>query len=125
MQFVLDDDGLATPDGLIDPARIRVAKLERSRVREHYASSTSTSAAGVVGGATAGAIIAGPIGLVAGGLLGSTIKDEQSKAEVLRTVSATMQIATDSTSRTVDVPLDRIGDAEDFVAAVRKAAGLE
>ena len=54
MEYAIDEEGLHTPDGLIDPSTIHVARIDRIRVSEHHEESTATSPTAVVGGAVAG-----------------------------------------------------------------------
>jgi len=125
LEYAIDEEGLHTPDGLIDPSTIHVARIDRVRVSEHHEESSSTSPVAVVGGAVAGGLIAGPVGALGGALLGSYSKDSDPEVDIPRTVSATMVLEGDSLSRTIDVPIRDTGTAEEFVAAVRKAAGLK
>jgi len=125
MEYAIDEEGLHTPDGLIDPSTIHVARIDRIRVSEHHEESASTSPTAVVGGAVAGGLIAGPAGAVGGALLGSYAKENDPEVDIPRTVSATMVLEGETLSRTVDVAIRDTGTAEEFVAAVRKAAGLK
>ena len=125
MQFVLDDDALHTPEGLIDPQTIRVARIDRVRVGGHHEEEASLSPQAIAGGALSGGIIAGPAGAVAGALMGSYIKELEPEEEMPRTISATLRIETDTRDWNVEIPLGQIGAAEDFAAEVRRASGVQ
>lgn len=79
-----------------------------------------------MGGAIAGGVIAGPVGALTGAVLGSKMSyDGDSDVHIPRTVSATMRIESQGAPILIDVPLDQTGHAEEFVAALREAAGLK
>jgi hypothetical protein len=128
MQYVLDEEGLHTPTGLIDPLTVRAARIDRVHEGERYDSEPSGSSYGrTVGGAVIGGVLAGGAGALAGAVIGSSTGSYGSDDDVHipRTVSATMVIETGSEPISVDVPLDQTGHAEEFVAALRKAAGIK
>lgn len=123
--MALDDEGLHTPDGTLQLPSITRAEVIRNRSRGGGQPTSSASAAGVAGGALAGGLLAGPAGLVAGGLLGSTIRRERPPAEgPPRTVSASLIFESPDLAYSVTVGRDQVVEAEAFVAAVRTAAGL-
>ena len=78
-----------------------------------------TSTAAVVGGAVVGAALFGGVGAVAGGLAGSTVKEEG--PENFKTQSVQLVFETDSLDYAVDVPRDQEYAAVDFVDAVKHA----
>jgi len=122
----LDGKGLQTPAGFMPLEDIKVADFRRNSAAEPATPGSQTaSTAGVVGGAVIGGVVAGPVGAVAGGLAGSTIKtDSPGEPGYARTVSATISFETTDLAYTAEVPVFDVEDAEDFVSAVRSAAGL-
>jgi hypothetical protein len=70
-------------------------------------------------------VVAGPVGAIAGGLAGSTIKtDVPGEPGYARTISATIAFRAGELSYSAEVPVFDVEDAEAFVAEVRSAAGL-
>jgi hypothetical protein len=108
MEFVLDDAGLHTPDGVLSLRSITRADIRRNRSRDYGEGATETSGAGVVGGA----------------LLGSSVKRKSDDVIVPRTVSATVTFESSELAYSSLIPRDRIEEGEEFVAAVKGAAGL-
>jgi hypothetical protein len=129
MDLVLDEAGLHTPDGDIPIGAVTRAEAVRHRQRPSAAGGSTYSGyspAGAVGGAVVGGALAGPVGFLAGGLLGSTIgHDSDSGAEgIPRTVSASLIFESPDLSYSTVVSKERVEEAEAFVAAVKAAAGL-
>jgi len=125
MDLALDDEGLHTPDGTFPLADMTKAELKRLRRRAANDGAYDPSVEGTVGGALLGGAIAGPLGFIGGGLLGSRIPADRSDSTgVPRTVSATMSFESPDLAYVTRVERDRIDEAEAFVAAVRSAAGL-
>jgi hypothetical protein len=124
MEFVLDDAGLHTPDGVLSLRSITRADIRRNRSRDYGEGATETSGAGVVGGALLGGALLGPVGALAGGLLGSSVKRKSDDVIVPRTVSATVTFESSELAYSSLIPRDRIEEGEEFVAAVKGAAGL-
>jgi hypothetical protein len=125
-ELQLDDKGLQTPSGFMPLGDLVMADFVRNTTAEAGTpGARTTSAAGVVGGAVIGGAVAGPVGAVAGGLAGSTIKtDSPGEPGYERTVSATIAFQSGDVVYTTDVPVFDVEDAEAFVAEVRSAAGL-
>ena len=129
LDLVLDEEGLHTPDGILGISRITGAEVVRHRSGDAGVGGggggSYASHAGGVGGALLGGAVAGPIGFIGGGLLGSAIDREDSdETSVPRTVSATVTFDSPDLVYTTMVDRERVEDAEAFVAAVKKAAGL-
>ncbi|MDZ4179747.1 MAG: hypothetical protein U1E29_11050 [Coriobacteriia bacterium] len=125
MDLALDDAGLHTPDGTLNLSSITRAEVIRHRSRQGGQTRTETSPGGVIGGALLGGAIAGPIGLVAGGLLGSNVKHESSASEgIPRTTSASLIFESAELAYSMVVTRERLEEAESFVAAVKGAADL-
>jgi hypothetical protein len=126
VDLALDDEGLHTPDGVLSLTRITKAEVVRHWDRDTGGGETHRSHAGGVGGALLGGAVAGPIGFIGGGLLGSSI-DRQSSSDprVPRMVSATITFESPDLAYTTTVDRDRVGEADAFVAAVKAGAGLE
>ena len=122
----LDKEGLHTPSGLMALSDISTADFHRNTVAQAATPGTQTaSPAGVVGGAVIGGVVAGPVGAVAGGLVGSAIKtDSPGEPGYERTISATITFKSADLEYTSEVQVFDVGDAEEFVADVRRAAGL-
>ena len=122
----LDTEGLHTPSGLMALSDISTADFTRHTVAEPGTPGSRTaSPAGVVGGAVIGGVVAGPVGAVAGGLVGSAIKtDSPGEPGYDKTISATMAFKSSDLEYTSEVQVFDVSDAEEFVADVRRAAGL-
>ena len=124
LDVTLDDDGLHTPDGVIALADITRGEVVRHRSRD--AGSPHDSYNGEVTGAIVGGTLGGPVGFLTGAVLGGAIaRDDADYASVPRTVSATMSFESPALAYSRTVGKDQAVDAEAFVAAVKKAAGLE
>lgn len=121
LDMTLDDEGLHTPDGTLRLSAITKAEVVRNFSRSGGGTESGTSAAGVVGGALVGGALAGPIGILGGGLLGSTIKHDRPVEGVPRSTSATLVFESPDLAYTVTVSRDRLVEAESFVAAVKQA----
>jgi hypothetical protein len=125
MDLALDDTGLHTPDGTLELGSITKADVIRHWSRSGGGTRTESSPEGVIGGALIGGAFGGPVGLVAGGLLGSTVKRESSTPEgIPRTTSASLIFESDALAYSIVVPRERVEEAESFVAAVKNAADL-
>lgn len=124
MDLALDEEGLHTPDGVLKLHGITRADIIRNRSRDQGETESETSAPSVLGGALLGGAIAGPLGALGGGLLGSTVKHESGGDGVPRTVSASLIFESPDLAYSTTVPRDRVEEAEAFVAAVKGAAGL-
>ncbi len=81
-----------------------------------------------MGGALLGGAIGGPIGFLGGALLGgaagSANQDDTDYASVPRTVSATVTFESPRLAYSVTIDRDQVEEAEAFVRAVKRAAGL-
>lgn len=123
LDMALDDEGLHTPDGTLDLGSVTKAEIVRNFTRSGGGTESGASAAGVAGGALVGGLLAGPVGVLGGGLLGSTIRRERQVEGVPRSTSATLIFESPELAYTVTVPRDRMVEAEGFVAAVKQAVG--
>jgi hypothetical protein len=123
--LTLDDEGLHTPDGTFDLGTITRADAVRHRAVPAGGDSSEYPAAETLGGALLGGAIAGPIGAVAGGVLGASRRHTSSSEGVPRTVSASLMFESPELAYVKRVGRDRVEEAEAFVAAVRAAAGLK
>lgn len=122
-ELVLDDDALHTPVGTMPLSEITRAEFLREVVSDGPAASTlQTSAPAVVGGAIAGGALLGPAGTVAGGLLGSTVKEDVPGTPKWRTQSVKIVFETDSLLYSMDIAREQEMEANHFTQAVRKAA---
>ncbi|MDP2181705.1 MAG: hypothetical protein Q8K99_03955 [Actinomycetota bacterium] len=124
MNLALDDEGLHTPDGVLDLSQLTRVDVIRNRQRERSGGSSEPSGAGVLGGALLGGAIAGPLGAVGGGILGSRARYGDDDEHIPRTVSATLIFESPELAYSTTVQRDRAEEAEAFVAAVKDAAGL-
>ena len=122
-ELLLDDDALHTPAGVMPLVEITRAELAREIVPDGSAPSTQqTSAPAVAGGAIVGGALLGPAGAVAGGLLGSTVKEDVPGTQKWRTQSVKLVFETDNLIYSMDVLRDQEAKAGHFAKAVRKAA---
>ena len=127
MDLALDDQGLHTPDGVLDLSRITKTEVVRHWNRDASGSDGEEyrSHTGGVGGALLGGAVAGPVGFIGGALLGSAIdRDGSSEPHIPRMTSATVTFESADLAYTTTVGRDRIEEAEAFVAAVKAEAGL-
>jgi hypothetical protein len=128
LDLTLDDAGLHTPEGVIELSQLSCAEVVRHRSRAeaeayHY---EYAAHAGTIGGALVGGALAGPAGFIGGGLLGSAFNEHHEDADpVPRTVSATVRFESPTLAYAVTVDRSEAVDAETFVNAVKKAAGLK
>jgi len=123
LDMALDDEGLHTPDGLI--ALTALTKAEAVRHRSRGGATADTSYGGTVGGALLGGAVAGPLGFVGGGLLGRAVtRENRDDTGIPRTTSATVMFESPELAYAQTVGKDQVEEAEAFVAAVKKAAGL-
>jgi len=124
MDLALDDEGLHTPDGVLDLTGITKAEVVRHWNRDASRGETYRSHSGGVGGALLGGAVAGPVGFIGGALLGSAIdRDGSSEPHIPRMVSATVTFESADLAYTTTVGRDRVEEAEAFVAAVKAGAG--
>ena len=124
LDLALDDEGVHTPDGLLPLATI--TKAEAVRHRSRGGAAPDDSYGGTVGGALLGGAVGGPLGFVGGGLLGRAIaRDNADDTGIPRTTSATVMFESPELVHSLMVSKDRVEEAEAFVAAVKKAAGLK
>ena len=127
LDLTLADDGLHTPEGVIDISQLTCAEVVRHRSRAeaeayHY---EYVAHAGTIGGALVGGALAGPAGFIGGGLLGSAFNEHHEEADpVPRTVSATVRFESPTLAYAMTVDRADAVDAETFVSAVKKVAGL-
>lgn len=122
LDMSLDEEGLHTPDGTLRLSSVTRAEVVRNFSRSGGETESGASAAGVAGGALLGGILAGPVGILGGGLLGSTIKRDRHVEGVPRSTSATLIFESPELAYSVTVSRDRLVEAEAFVAAVKQAA---
>lgn len=121
-ELVLDDDALHTPVGTMPLSEITRAEFLREVVSDGPAASTlQTSAPAVVGGAIVGGALLGPAGAVAGGLLGSTVKEDVPGTPKWRTQSVKIVFETDSLLYSMDIAREQEMEANHFARAVRRA----
>jgi hypothetical protein len=103
------------------------AEFVRDVRRDGSAPSTAeTSAAAVAGGAVVGGVLLGPVGAVAGGLLGSTVDYEEAGAPHYATNSVQLVFETAGGGFRMDIPRDQESAAYQFSLDVQhamKAAG--
>jgi outer membrane lipoprotein SlyB len=118
MGLVLDAEALQTPAGSMPLGDITRAEFVRQIVPDGNGPE-ETSTAAVLGGAIVGAALFGGVGAVAGGLVGSTVKE--GGPENFKTQSVHLVFETDSLDYAVDVPRDQEYAAVDFVDAVKHA----
>ena len=124
MDLALDDEGLHTPDGVLDLTGITKAEVVRHWNRDASRGETYRSHSGGVGGALLGGAVAGPVGFIGGALLGSAIdRDGSSEPHIPRMVSATVTFESADLAYTTTVGRDRVEEAEAFVAAVKAGGG--
>ena len=125
MDLTLDDQGLHTPDGVFRLTDMTKAQVLRHRQRDAGGYDSGPSIEGAVGGALVGGAIAGPLGFIGGGLLGSRAYGEHpDPTGVPRTVSASLMFESPDLAYVLRVGRDQVEEAEAFVAAVKAAAGL-
>ena len=118
MGLVLDETGLSTPVGLMTLDEITRAEFLRDIVEAGHGPEQS-SAPAVVGGAVVGAALFGAVGAVAGGLAGSTVK-EDGPVE-LRTQSVQLIFETKDLDYRMDIPREEEGAAVTFAETVKRA----
>jgi len=121
--LVLDEDALHTPLGLMPLSAITRAEFVRDVVKDGAGPTVQeTSAPAVVGGAVVGGALLGAAGAVAGGLLGSTVKNDVPGAPTYHTNSVKIVFETDDLAYSMDIAREQEMDANHFVQAVHKAA---
>jgi len=118
MGLVLDEEALRTPAGVMPLGAITRAEFLREIVGAGPGPD-ETSVPAVVGGAAVGAVAFGGVGAVAGGLLGSTVKQEGE--ERLKTQSVRLIFATDALNYSIDIPREQEGGAITFAETVKSA----
>ncbi|MCG2807869.1 MAG: hypothetical protein L6413_06330, partial [Coriobacteriia bacterium] len=74
------------------------------------------------GGALLGGLLAGPVGVLGGAVLGSTVRSDSPIEGAHRSTSATLIFESPDLAYTVTVSRDRLVEAEGFAAAVKQAA---
>ena len=122
-ELVLDETSLHTPKGVMPLSKITRAEFVREVVSDGPGQSTQeTSTAAVAGGAIVGGALLGAAGAVAGGLLGSTVKEDVPGAPKWHTQSVKIVFETDDIVYSMDISRDQEMEANHFVQAVRKAA---
>ena len=104
--LVLDAEGLHTPVGLMPLGDVRRAEFLRNINGDGFGAE-ETSVPAVAGGAVVGGVLFGGVGAVAGGLLGSTVKEEG--PERLRTDSVQLIFETDDLHFATDIPREAGG----------------
>jgi len=120
--LTLDEDSLHTPVGDLPLSEITRAEFVREVVSDGPAPSTQqTSAPAVVGGAVVGGAVFGAVGAVAGGLLGSTVKEDVPGTPRFHTESVKIVFETNDLSYSMDIDREHEMAANSFVQAVRKA----
>ncbi|HSK46380.1 MAG TPA: hypothetical protein VLA05_00075 [Coriobacteriia bacterium] len=121
--LLLDEESLHTPNGVMPLSEITRAEFVRELESHGSGGSTQeTSAPAVVGGAAAGGVLFGAVGAVAGGLLGSTVKEEVPGRPKFQTKSVRIVFETNNLAYSMDVARDQEARANDFAKAVHKAA---
>ena len=121
-ELALDENGLHTPSGTMLLSEITRAELAREVVSDGQGPSTQApSAPAVVGGAVLGGALLGTAGAVAGGLLGSTVKEDVPGPTKWRTNSVKIVFETENLLYSADIARDQEMNANHFVQAVRKA----
>ena len=122
-ELLLDDDTLHTPAGTMPLSEVTRAEFLREVVSDGSAASTTqTSAPAVAGGAIVGGALLGPAGAVAGGLLGSTVKEDVPGTPKWRTQSVKIVFETANLLYSMDIPREQEMEANHFAKAVRSAA---
>lgn len=120
--LVLDEDALHTPEGTMPLPEITRAEFVRDAVVSSPGPSTQeTSVPAVAGGAVVGGALFGTVGAVAGGLLGSTVKEDVPGTPRVHTKSVTIVFETQTRAYSMDIARQQEVDADRFVRAVRKA----
>jgi len=121
--LLLDEEALHTPVGIMPLSEITRAEFVREVDHVGSGSSTrETSAPAVVGGAAVGGAMFGAVGAVAGGLLGSTVKEEVAGTPSIHTKSVKVYFETSQLSYVLDIPYENEMEASRFAQAVHKAA---
>ncbi len=121
-ELMLDENALHTPAGVMPLSEITRAELVREVVPGGSAPNTrQTSAPAVVGGAIVGGALLGPAGAIAGGLLGSTYKEEVPGTPEYRTASVKIVFETDDLLYSMDIAREEELEASHFTQAVRRA----
>ena len=120
--LVLGKDALLTPEGVMPLSEITRAEFARDAVVEGTDPGTQeTSAPAVAGGAVVGGALFGTVGAVAGGLLGSTVKEDVPGRHRIHTNSVRIVFETEQLTFSMDIAREDEVDADRFVQAVRKA----
>ncbi len=112
MNLVLDEEGLHTPDGVLTLNDITRADMIRNRSLEHGGSGYRASGEGVLSGTLIGGAVAGPLGAIGGGFLGSTVEQESGNNGIMRTTSATLIFESPSLAYSTKVSRDRVEEAQ-------------
>lgn len=120
--LVLDDEELQTPVGAMPLSEIVRAEFVRDVVSYGREPGTEeTSAPAVVGGAAVGGALLGGVGAIAGGLLGSTVKEEVPGRRTVHTKSVSIVFETGDLAYSMDIAREQEVSADRFVRAVRRA----
>jgi len=122
LNMALDDEGLHTPDGTLSLSTITKAELVRNFSHSGGSAESGISGADVAGGALVGGLLAGPVGVLGGALLGTAIGSDGPVEGAHRSTSATLIFESPVLAYTVTVSRDRLVEAEGFVVAVKQAA---
>lgn len=121
MDLVLDEEGVHTPDGVLPLNEITKADIIRNRSLEYGGSGYRASGEGILGGTLIGGAVAGPLGAIGGGLLGSAAEQESGNNGIMRTTSATLIFESPDLAYSTRVSRDRVEEAQAFVDAVKGA----
>ncbi|MBU4556813.1 MAG: hypothetical protein KJ747_08085 [Actinobacteria bacterium] len=122
LDMALDEEGLHTPDGTLALSAITKAELVRNFSHSGGGTESRTSGADIAGGALLGGLLAGPVGVLGGAVLGSTVRSDSPIEGAHRSTSATLIFESPDLAYTVTVSRDRLVEAEGFAAAVKQAA---
>ena len=121
-ELSLSEDSLSTPAGEMPLAEITRAEFVREVVRDGQTPTTKeTSGAAVAGGAVLGGVVFGAAGAVAGGLLGSTVKEDVPGNPTFHTASVQIVFETPDLAYAMDIARAQEVEADKFVHAVKKA----
>ena len=122
MGLTLDGEALHTPEGSMSLSEITRAEFVRDVVRDgEHPGTQQTSAPAVAGGAVVGGALLGGVGAVAGGLLGSTVKEDVPGRPRLKTQSVKLVFETGAAEYSLDIPRDKEMGAIDFAKTVAHA----
>jgi len=118
----LDEDFLHTPEGVIPLSMITRAEFVRDAVVGGPGpGGQETAVEAVAGGAVVGGALFGTVGAVAGGLLGSTVKEDVPGRHHIHTNSVTIVFESPDLTYSMDIAREQEVDADRFVRAVKRA----